>query len=68
MLAWKPDLYKWVATGEHNHPTDFEFPHAHYNDKGERIYHHHDGGDLDHNHGRPSRPPAAKPRAAARPA
>jgi len=50
MLAWKPELYKWVATGEHNHPADFEFPHAHYNEKGERIFHHHEGGDLDHKH------------------
>ena len=50
MLAWKPELYKWVATGEHNHPADFEFPHAHYNEKGERIFHHHEGGDLDLKH------------------
>jgi hypothetical protein len=62
LMAWKPELYKWIATGDHNHPTDFEFPHAHYNEKGERVYHHHEGGDLDHNHGR-SRSPAAQKRA-----
>jgi hypothetical protein len=61
MLAWKPDLYKWIATGDHNHPTDFEFPHAHYNEKGERIFHHHEGGDMDHHHG-VSRPPTGKKR------
>ena len=42
--------------GAHNHPADFEFPHAHCNEKGERIYHHREGGDLDHNHA-VSRPP-----------
>jgi hypothetical protein len=55
MLAWKPDLYRWVATGNHNHPADFEFPHAHYDEKGDRIWHHHEGGDLDHKHGRTRR-------------
>jgi Domain of unknown function (DUF4437) len=60
MLAWKPDLYRWVATGAHNHPADFEFPHAHYDEKGERIWHHHEGGDLDHGHGRAG--PARKSR------
>ena len=54
--AWKPDLFNWVATGEHNHPADFEFPHAHYNEKGEKIWHHHEGGDMNHKHGA-SRPP-----------
>ena len=60
MLAWKPELYQWVATGDHNHPADFEFPHAHYDEKGDRIWHHHDGGDLDHNHGRGPRGGARK--------
>jgi hypothetical protein len=58
MLAWKPELYRWVATGDHNHPADFEFPHAHYDEKGEKVWHHHDGGDLNHNHGA-NRPPGA---------
>ena len=56
-LAWKPELYRWVATGAHNHPADFEFPHAHYDERGERIYHHHDGA---------GRPPAGARKSRAR--
>ena len=48
--AWKPELYQWIATGDHNHPVDFEYPHAHYEANGDLIYHHHDGGDHDHSH------------------
>jgi len=36
MRAWKRDLYRWVAAGEH----------------------HHEVGDMNHNHGK-SRPPAS---------
>jgi len=53
MLAWKPELYRWVATG------------AHYDERGERIYHHHEGGDLDHEHGT-GRPPAGGRKSRAR--
>ena len=53
MLAWKPELYRWVATG------------AHYDERGERIYHHHEGGDLDHEHGT-GRPPAGGRKSQAR--
>jgi hypothetical protein len=48
--AWKPELYRWIATGDHNHPVDFEYPHAHYNENGDLIYHNHEGGDHDHSH------------------
>jgi len=48
MLAWKPELYRWVATG------------AHYDERGERIYHHHEGGDLDHEHGTGRPPPGGR--------
>ena len=50
MLAWKPDLYRWVATGDHNHPVDFEYPDAHGHAHGE-VPHHHGDGNLTHSHG-----------------
>ena len=43
MLAWKPDLYRWVETGDHNHPVDFEFPDAHGHAHGDHPHHHGDG-------------------------
>ena len=48
--AWKPELYQWIATGDHNHPVDFEYPHAHYDQNGDVIHHHHEGGEHDHSH------------------
>lgn len=46
---WKPDLYKWVATGDHNHPVDFEYPGDHGHDHGDAPHHHGDH-DLHHSH------------------
>lgn len=51
MLARKPELYRWVATGEHKLPADFEFPRAHFDEKGDKIWHHREGGDLRHDLG-----------------
>jgi Domain of unknown function (DUF4437) len=53
--AWKPELYQWIATGDHNHPVDFEHPHAHYDENGELTHHRHSGGDRAHGHGRSAR-------------
>jgi len=44
---WKPDLYKWIATGDHNHPVNFEHPHGHAH--GDRPHHHGDGRNA-HSH------------------
>jgi hypothetical protein len=46
---WKPDLYKWVATGDHNHPVDFEYPGDHGHAHGD-VPHHHGDNDLGHSH------------------
>ena len=47
---WKPDLYKWVATGDHNHPVDFEFADDHGHAHGD-VPHHHGDNNLAHSHG-----------------
>jgi len=49
MQQWKPDLYKWVATGDHNHPVDFEYPGDHGHNHGD-IPHHHGDNDFSHAH------------------
>ena len=49
MQQWKPDLYKWVATGDHNHPVDFEFPGDHGHMNGD-VPHHHGDSDYAHSH------------------
>jgi len=54
MQHWKPDLYKWVATGDHNHPVDFEFPGDHGHEHGD-VPHHHGDNDLGHSHFRKRR-------------
>jgi hypothetical protein len=28
LQQWAPELYRWIASGDHNHPVDFEYPHA----------------------------------------
>ena len=47
---WKPDLYRWVATGDHNHPVDFEYPGDHGHAHGD-IPHHHGDHNVAHAHG-----------------
>jgi hypothetical protein len=47
---WKPELYSWIASGDHNHPVDFEHPHEHGHAHGEAPHHHGDG-KFAHSHG-----------------
>jgi hypothetical protein len=47
---WKPELYEWIATGDHNHPVDFEFDADHGHKQGDKPHHHGDGR-LAHEHG-----------------
>jgi hypothetical protein len=47
---WKPELYEWIATGDHNHPVDFEFDAEHGHKHGDKPHHHGDGR-LAHEHG-----------------
>jgi hypothetical protein len=47
---WKPELYEWIATGDHNHPVDFEFDADHGHKHGDKPHHHGDGR-LQHEHG-----------------
>jgi hypothetical protein len=47
---WKPELYEWVATGDHNHPVDFEYPDSHGHAHGD-VPHHHGNHDYGHSHG-----------------
>ena len=56
MQSWKPDLYRWVATGDHNHPVDFEFPAGHGHAHGDEPHHHGDG-NVGHSHGKRRRSP-----------
>jgi hypothetical protein len=48
--AWKPELYEWIATGDHNHPVDFEFDADHGHKHGDKPHHHGDGR-VQHEHG-----------------
>lgn len=56
LQQWKPELYRWIASGDHNHPVDFEHAHEHGHDGGERPHHHGDGR-LAHTHGSKRRRP-----------
>jgi hypothetical protein len=49
ILAWKPELYRWIESGEHNHPVDFEHPDAHGHAHGDHPHHHGDG-NVAHKH------------------
>jgi hypothetical protein len=49
MQQWTPQLYTWVATGDHNHPVDFEHPGDHGHDHGDAPHHHGDGR-VGHSH------------------
>jgi hypothetical protein len=50
MKHWKPELYEWVSTGDHNHPVDFEFDADHGHKHGDKPHHHGDGR-VEHTHG-----------------
>ena len=45
----KPELYRWVATGDHNHPVDLDFTGDHGHENGD-VPHHHGDQDLEHSH------------------
>ncbi|MEZ5499664.1 MAG: DUF4437 domain-containing protein [Steroidobacteraceae bacterium] len=49
MLAWKPQLYRWINMAGHNHPVDFEHDHGHAHGDSP---HHHGDGRVEHSHRR----------------